>query len=390
MLSFLGYRRSSFPQDVRTIGFVPINGPSLKHGPYIQMKDEDVHSVGVAILNPDSCESNESELSQSSPPSSSSRSSSSPIQEKKWKWLSNSFNLQLDEAKSLVASEKFDEALTLLKEVFQVKCTLLGEEHPLTLKTLEEMAKTEASRRNFDEALTILEGVYQSKLKKYGIENESTLQTLEELAKVHAESESYFIADGILRLLLAHQKELHGPSDAKVINTRCHIAKVLFQQKRTKEAEEIIDELLKDGYTHETRNQVKEAKAFYSRARDWLVFFCGPDHHSTLSATHRLATAVYKLGAINDAEKMYEDLIVQIKNTHGNSHVTILTPMRSLASTYRVLGKLEDAERVYKELLPLEMSIHGPKHDDTLKVMERLNEVILDIKKNKNEMKVIT
>ena len=64
--------------------------------------------------------------------------------------------------------------------------------------------------------------------------------------------------------------------------------------------------------------------------------------------------------------------VESFKSQFGNEHPDTLKSMFTLARTYHLHGQLEEAEKLYVQVLEARKRVLGEDHPDTLKSMDRL------------------
>ncbi|KAG8791635.1 hypothetical protein FRC16_000346 [Serendipita sp. 398] len=86
-----------------------------------------------------------------------------------------------------------------------------------------------------------------------------------------------------------------------------------------------------------------------------------------------LATIIYDLGQLEDAEKMEREVLALRREILGPRHPTTLLSMASLAITLKDNDQLEEAENMMQEVVTLQREILGPRHRDTVSAQKELS-----------------
>ena len=98
----------------------------------------------------------------------------------------------------------------------------------------------------------------------------------------------------------------------------------------------------------------------------------GDDHPDTLTSMNNLAGGYYAAGRLDEAIPLWEETLRLRKAKLGDEHPDTLTSMNNLAAGYRSAGRLEEAIPLYEETLRLCKAKLGDEHPDTLISMNNL------------------
>ena len=116
---------------------------------------------------------------------------------KRWKCITNStqlFRLEKNDPEDrdtlatlhnkaivLYKLKRYDEALGILQNVYELEVKVFGEEDASTLTARDWIAQVLFEMEKMNEALGILEAVYEARKRALGDEHPDTLQTLESI-----------------------------------------------------------------------------------------------------------------------------------------------------------------------------------------------------------------
>ena len=112
-----------------------------------------------------------------------------------------------------------------------------------------------------------------------------------------------------------------------------------------------------------------ELHAMAGAAREKLL---GPDHPNTLTTLGNLALGYHRVGKLDMAVPLFEEIHKRRKAKLGPDDPSMLWTMDSLGSAYVAASKLDRALPLFEETLKLRKAKLGPDHPETLSSMNNL------------------
>ena len=137
-----------------------------------------------------------------------------------------------------------DEAMEIYNEVLQQRRAVLGDDHPDTLATMNNVASILVNKGNFKTALEIYEQVLQQEKEVLGEDHPSTLTTMTNLGSVLSNQANYDAAMEIYKEVLQQQKAVLGEDHSSTLITMNNLASVHDSQGNDEAALEIHKEVL--------------------------------------------------------------------------------------------------------------------------------------------------
>jgi hypothetical protein len=126
------------------------------------------------------------------------------------------------------------------------------------------------------------------------------------------------------------------------------------------------------GLAHERAGQLEDAIKVNERAAEIFTRLLGPQHPRTLKATTQMAWTYVKVGRMDEAETLLDEVVKTEKQVFGDKSDVVASAMHCLGQVYSRAGRYTEAERIQRDLLNLLINNEGPKHPVTLAVRTNL------------------
>ncbi len=258
-------------------------------------------------------------------------------------------------ARSYVMAGQIDRALKLFGETLELRKAKLGPDHPDTLTSMNNLAVSFIQAGQVDRALRLGEETLALKRRKLGPDHLETLRSMGVLTV------SYFMAGQIDRALklgeetLELQKAKLGPDHLDTLGSMNHLAASYARTGQMDRALRLLEEAL----------ALKRTKL-------------GPDHPGTLGGMASLAASYAEAGQFDRALKLGEETLELQKAKLGPDHPDTLTSMGNLADSYAEAGQFDRALKLFGETLELMKAKLGAGHTYTLAVLENQARCLAD------------
>ena len=291
----------------------------------------------------------------------------------------------------LYSDGRLNEAEVLITEVMETHKTILGEEHPDTLISMNDLADLLRSQGKYDEAEPIYRQTILLLEKALGKVHPATLTSMNSLAALLASQGKYDEAEPIYRQTLQLQEKALGKEHPHMLSSMINLTDLLQHQGKYTKAEPIIRQtlLLQEkaiGKEHPStltsminladllRSQSKydEAEPIYRQTLLLQEKALGKEHPSTLASMINHAVMLASQGKYDEAEPIYRQTLQLQEKTLGKEHPSTLASMINLAVMLVSQGKYDEAEPIYRQTLQLQEKVLGKKHPDTLTSMNNL------------------
>ncbi|MEH6374508.1 tetratricopeptide repeat protein [Streptomyces sp. KLMMK] len=228
---------------------------------------------------------------------------------------------------SAFASESIQvhEQLALARE------RVLGENHPSTLASLNNLAALLQDQGELKKARALHERVWSFYRRTRGEDHPRTLTSLNNLAAVLQDQGELETARTFHAHILYARERTLGPDHPSTLASLNNLAAVLQDQ-----------------------GELKKAQALHERALLTRERILGPDHPSTLASLNNLAAVLQDQGELKKAQALHERALVTRERILGPDHPSTLASRSSLAAVLTSQGRGDLAELLYPSGLRLE------------------------------------
>ncbi|KAF5358698.1 hypothetical protein D9757_014375 [Collybiopsis confluens] len=295
-------------------------------------------------------------------------------------------------AQIFVESGDWTQAERLQKKVLSLQEELLGEHHPDTLTSMNNLASTYQARGKTEQAEQLLETVLSLCGKELlGEHHPDTLTSIGNLVLTYQACGEREQAEMLQEKVLSLWKELIEEHHCDTLTSMNNLAGTYQPRGKTERAEKLEEkvlslrkELLGEHHpdtwtfmsnlalTYQARGKTEQAEKLQEKVLSLHKELLGEHHPDTLTSMNNLALT-YKARAKTDwAEKLQENGLSLCKELLGEHHPDTLTSMNNLALTYKARGKTDQAEKLQEKGLFLCKELLGEHHPDTLTFMSNL------------------
>jgi len=294
-------------------------------------------------------------------------------------------------ASVLESQGKYDDAGKLHREALEIRKTVLGEEHPSTLTSMNNLASVLERQGKYDDAEKLHREEWQLSKTALGEEHPSTLTSMNNLASVLERQGKYDDAEKLHREEWQLSKKVLGEEHPSTLTSMNNLALVLESQgiyddaeKLHREALEISKKVLGEEHPNtltsmnnlasvlESQGKYDDAEKLHREALEISKKVLGEEHPSTLTSMNNLASVLESQGKYDDAEKLHRETLEISKKVLGEEHPNTLTSMNNLALVLGSQGKYDDAEKLHRETLEISKTVLGEEHLNTLTSMNNL------------------
>ena len=197
---------------------------------------------------------------------------------------------------------------------------ILGDDHPDTLTSRNNLAGAYESAGRLDEAITLYEQVLDDRTHIFGPDHPDTLISRDNLAGAYESAGRLGEAIPLYEQVLADSTRVLGDNHPDTLTSRNNLAGAYESAGRLGEAIPLYEQVLADS----TR-------------------LLGPDHPDTLASRNNLAGAYESAGRLDEAITLYEQVAADSTRLLGPDHPDTLTFKGNLAYAYLAAGRLDDA-----------------------------------------------
>ncbi|WP_375327584.1 tetratricopeptide repeat protein [Microcystis sp. BLCC-F210] len=286
---------------------------------------------------------------------------------------------------------KYNEAIPLAEQALAIIKQQLGDNHPLTAQSLNNLAFLYDSQGRYSEAEPLYKQALAIIKKQLGDNHPLTAQSLNNLAELYRVQGRYSEAEPLYNQALAIIKQQLGDNHPLTAQSLNNLAALYGSQGRYSEAEPLYKQALairqqQLGENHSdtaqslnnlaelyrVQGRYSEAEPLYNQALAIIKQQLGDNHPLTAQSLNNLAALYYSQGRYSEAEPIYKQALAIIKQQLGDNHPLTAQSLNNLALLYKSQGRYSEAEPLYKEALAISKQQLGDNHPDTATSLNNL------------------
>ena len=225
----------------------------------------------------------------------------------------------------------------------------VGENHPNTLNTLNNLAISYSELGDYNKALELKNTVYNAFKEILGEKHPNTLSALNNLANSYSDLGDYNKACELQNIVYNAIKEILGekhPNTLSALDNLANSYSCLGDYNKACELQNIV---------YNARKEIQ-----------------GENHPDTLNTLDNLASSYSYLGDYNKACELESIVYNARKETLGEKHPATLSALINLASSYSYLGDYNKACELQNVIYNARKEILGDSHPDTLHALSNL------------------
>ncbi|KAI2615206.1 hypothetical protein GGR54DRAFT_632305 [Hypoxylon sp. NC1633] len=261
--------------------------------------------------------------------------------------------VRLARSETLFALTFWNDATTLLGQVYESQQFTLGKDHPETLRCASRLAASILTQGRITHALELCEATYNRMVKIYGPDHVESLKCVQQMARCHA----YFLnttkairlfgeaLEGMTAKLETQRASSPVDSDtndAADPNDQPSESDVLYLQN------EFACELIKDT-SPAGRMRFAEAEQLLGQTAARFSALSGKEHPFSLLARATLGRAMAVNGRTAEAIHLMSETLEVAERNHGSDNLAVLAGKAWYADALALHGDLAAAERYFRE-----------------------------------------
>jgi tetratricopeptide (TPR) repeat protein len=235
-------------------------------------------------------------------------------------------------------------AWPLFERAWDLRCSILGDDHPDTLESADSLAAALRESGQYERARQLGENTLTRCRRVLGDDDPRTLRSAGRLALSLWELGQYERACQLGENTLTRCRRVLGDDHSRTLRSAFVFAIVLWELGQYERARQLGEDTL-------------------TRCRRVL----GDDHPITLLSAFILAAALQGLGQYESARQLGEDALTHCRRVLGDNHPHTLRAAFILAAALRGLGQYERARQLGEDTLARIHRVLGDEHPDTLR-----------------------
>ncbi|KZP24368.1 TPR-like protein [Athelia psychrophila] len=293
-----------------------------------------------------------------------------------------------------ISRGRYEEAVALCQHALAGQTQQLGEDHPDTLSTVNNLAELYRQQAKYEAAETLCQRALSGRELQLGRTHRDTLSAVHNLATLYEQQGKLDKAEVLYCRAMAGREQQLGVAYPDTLRTVNGLALVYSRQGKPDEAETLNQRALAGreqrlGEDHpdtlltvndlaglyDQQGKYVEAEALYWRALAGYEQHLGADHPETLRPVNSLAALYHKQAKYVEAEALYRRALAGYEQQLGADHPRTLITVHNVALLHKNQGKYDEAETLYQRVLVGNETSLGIHHPHTIRVMEDLADV---------------
>jgi tetratricopeptide (TPR) repeat protein len=235
------------------------------------------------------------------------------------------------------------------KQSLEIRSKVLGEDHPSTLISMNNLTGTYSYQGRHEKAEGLSKITIEKRKEVLGEEHPDTLSSMGHLANTYYRRGMYNEAEMLQVDVTRLKKKVLGEGHLDTVTSMDSLALTYAQQGKGEDAEDLQMEVV---------------------ARRTKLL--GEGHPHTLTCMNNLAGIYLTQGRLEKAEELQTKVMEKEREVLGDHHPNTLTSEGNLAWIYMKQGRLEETERLEREVIRKRKEVLGEGHPDTLVSMSTL------------------
>jgi tetratricopeptide (TPR) repeat protein len=225
------------------------------------------------------------------------------VESRTWPWLLT------QSARYAWQRGQYPQAVTLLEQALAGRRRVLGDDHPDTLESMNNLATTRRSLGDLQGVPELLEQVLDASRRLLGPEHPDTLESMNKLGETRHDLGELDGARELHEQALAGRRRALGDDHPATLESMNNLAE-----------------------TRHDLGDLNGARELHEQALAGCRRVLGDDHPDTLISMNNLAMTRYALGDLDGAHKLLEQAVASYRQVLGDDHPDTLNSVNNLAA----------------------------------------------------------
>jgi CHAT domain-containing protein/Tfp pilus assembly protein PilF len=285
----------------------------------------------------------------------------------------------------------FRHAIRFAEQAANIRRRLLGDQHPDTATSLNNLAEVYRSLGDYAKAEPLCRQALEIRKKVLGENHPNTATSLNNLALLYQLLGDYAKAESLDRRALEIRKKVLGENHTETAASLNNLAELYQSLGDYAKAESLFRQALGIdkkalGETHpeyatdlnnlaelyRSLGDYKKAEPLYRQALAIHKKALGENHPFTATSLNNLAELYYSTRDYAKAEPLFRQALEIHKKVLGGNHPFTATSLGNLAALYESMGDYAKAEPLYRQALELHKKALGENHPLTATSLNNL------------------
>lgn len=296
-----------------------------------------------------------------------------------------------NQAFQLYLQGKYQEAIPLAEKIVTIKRQVLGENHPETAQSINDLATLYRDQGNYSQAEILYQQSIDILQRTVGENNPLTAKVFNNLAALYYFQSNYPKAETLYLQAINIYRQVVGEKHPQTAETLNNLALLYQNQGKYSQAESIYKESLAIyqeifghkhsdtatalnnlGLLYHSQGNYTQAEALFQESFAIRQEVLGNQNPDTAQSLNNLAFLYYTLGMYSKAEPLYQQALAIYTQLLGEKHPYTATFINNLAILYLDRGDYQEAEKYAQQALNIRREILGEKHPDTATSLNNL------------------
>jgi CHAT domain-containing protein/Tfp pilus assembly protein PilF len=284
-------------------------------------------------------------------------------------------------AEELTQKAQYRQAQSLLEKALAIRRRVLGEEHPDTALSYNDLAQNLKAQGQYVKAQPLQEKALAIRRRTQGDEHPETAGCFNNLADILTEQGKYKEAQPLFEKALGIRRQLLGDEHPRTAVCYHNLAGNLHRQRRLAEALPLAEKALAIwrktlgeehpnvalGYNNvalmlSDQGRYAEAQAMVEKALAVHRKMRGEEHPLTANMYNNLAETLSEQGRYAEAEPLFEKALAIYRKTLGESHPGTAVCYSNLASNLKAQQRYAEAQPLFEKALAIWRAQLGEEH----------------------------
>ncbi len=295
----------------------------------------------------------------------------------------------------LYQQSKLVDAEPNFREALEKRRRVRGEEHPETLLSISNLGLLLQSQGKLTEAEPYVRDALQKRRRLLGEEHPETLVSINNMGVLLESQSKLTEAEPFYREAIEKRRRLL-PDHPHTLYSLNNLGNLLRAQGKLAEAEPYWREALEKsrrvmgeehpdtlrsinnmGFLLQAQGKLPEAEPYLREALEKRRRVLGDEHPNTLNSINHMGSLLFKQGKFAEAEPYYREAVERSRRVHGEENPDTLVSIINLGALLRAQSKLDQAEPVLREALEKFRRVLGEEHPNTLVSIIHIGSVLV-------------
>jgi tetratricopeptide (TPR) repeat protein len=245
---------------------------------------------------------------------------------------------------------RYQKAIPLCQQSFTINKAHLGDRHPDTVTSMNNLAELYKSMSQYDRALPLLESALEIRQSELGDRHPDTATSMNNLAGLYQSICQYDRALLMLESALEiRQSELGNrhPDTAMSMNNLAHL--------------------------YQSMGRYDRSLSLFESALEISQSELGTRHPDTAICLNNLALLYRSMGQYDRSLPLFESVLEICQSELGNRHPNTATSMNNLAESYQFIGHYDQALLLYESALEIYQSEYGDRNLNVARILDNFS-----------------